>query len=111
MHNISNAEQTNGNKYKQNVTLLSEKITSFSGFYKFAPPIKKTLFFRENGYKHVCMYALWSGGVGMGVGVLICVGVDGGGTVGSRTSETKKYFCYKMVHYGIWHWCIVGFVN
>ena len=29
-------------------------------------------FFRENGYKHVCMYALWSGGVGMGGG-----GADG----------------------------------
>ena len=71
MLNHSNAEQTNGNKYKQNVTILSEKWPLFLDFTNSRLPLK-TFFFRENGYKHVCMYALWSGGVGMGGG-----GADG----------------------------------
>ena len=67
--------------------------------------MKKYFCFRENGYKH----GTYRSGVGAG-----CWGAGGGwglGRVGTRTSETKKYFfCYKMVHNGILDWCIVGFV-
>ena len=24
---------------------------------------------------------------------------------------TREHFCYKMVHFGIWDWCIMGFVQ
>ena len=67
-------------------------------------PMKKYFCFRENGYRH----GTHRSGVGAG-----CWGAGGGwglGRVGARTSETKKYFCYKMVHNGILDWCIVGFV-
>ena len=29
----------------------------------------------------------------------------------SRNVHTCAHFCYKMVHLGIWDWCIVGFVR
>ena len=41
-------------------------------------------------------------------GLILMVGC---GRVGTRTSEIKKYFCYRMLRCGIWYWCIVGFVN
>ena len=28
-----------------------------------------------------------------------------------RHLKQRNSFCYKMVHYGIWDGCIVGFVN
>ena len=29
----------------------------------------------------------------------------------NRNVHTCAHFCYKMVHFGIWDWCIVGFVQ
>ena len=29
----------------------------------------------------------------------------------SRNVHTSAHFCYKMVHCGIWDWCMVGFVE
>ena len=29
----------------------------------------------------------------------------------NRNVHTRAHFCYKMVHCGIWDWCIVGFVQ
>ena len=58
--------------------------------------MKKYFCFGESGYKH----GTDRSGVGAG-----CWGAGGGwglSRVGTRTSETKKYFCYKMVHNGIY---------
>ena len=70
MHNNSNAEQTNGNKYMQNFTpfrgLMPENDPFFSGFHEFAPPNKK-YFFSRNWAQ--AWHTLWSGvGVGVGMG-------------------------------------------
>ena len=81
------------------------KMTLFMDFTNSHLPLKILVFFREIGYKHGIRFGReWGWGWGW-------VGVDGWLRVGTRTSETKKYFCYKMVRYGIWYWCIVGFVN
>ena len=33
------------------------------------------------------------------------------GSLCNRNMNTCEYFIYKMVHYGIWGWCIMGFVQ
>ena len=83
---------------------MPEKLHFFLDFTNARLPMKKYFCFGESGYK------LGTHRSGVVVG---CWGAGGGwglSGVGTRTSETKKYFCYKMVHNGIWDWCIVGYI-
>ena len=49
---FKHAEQTNGNKYMQNFILFHAcKMTPFSCFREFAPPIEEIPLFRKNDYE------------------------------------------------------------
>ena len=30
---------------------------------------------------------------------------------GNRNVHTDAYLCYKIIHCGLWNWCIIGFVQ